>query len=143
MSTPAPQGDSARGRGHEVRAQVCDELRASEGVGASDAFRCEGREALRVWITRWRTAASAAQPAARATFVRHHLATADIEITGESSANARTYWVVYTDAGPDHCGHYIDVFRKVGESWLIAHRKVRLDWRSPHSLFATAIEGVR
>jgi hypothetical protein len=31
------------------------------------------------------------------------------------------------------------VFRKVDDRWLIAHRKVRLDWRSPQSLFRTAI----
>ncbi len=40
-----------------------------------------------------------------------------------------------TDIGPDHSGTYNDLFRKVGGQWLIAHRKIRVDWRSPDSLF--------
>jgi hypothetical protein len=79
----------------------------------------------------------------RATFVRHHLSTCLIDLTGPDTAKARTYWTAYTDIGPDHCGHYIDTFRKVGDRWLIAHRKVRLDWRSPASLFKAAVSRSR
>jgi hypothetical protein len=46
--------------------------------------------------------------------------------------------VVFTDAGPDHCGVYVDAFRKVGERWLIAHRKVWADWMSDFSRFKPA-----
>jgi hypothetical protein len=116
-----------------------DGILESESVPESDAFHYQGREAMREWFTRWRAPAEGAQTTPRATFVRHHLATSHIEITGTNSAKARTYWVAYTDIGPDHCGHYIDVFRKIGDQWLIAHRKVRLDWRSPTSLFTTVI----
>lgn len=119
-----------------------DAVLESEGVPQSDAFRYEGRQAIRDWIARWRPAAGEA-PANRATFVRHHLSTSHIELTSPVSAKARTYWVAYTDVGPDHCGNYIDVFRKTGEQWLIAHRKVRLDWRSGQSLFTTAIASSR
>ena len=111
---------------------------ASEGVEESDVFRHEGRDAIREWIARWSSRSAAAQ-SPRATFVRHHLSTSLIELTGPDEAKARTYWVAYTDIGPDHCGYYIDVFRKIGEDWLIAERKVRLDWRSPNSLFTTAV----
>ena len=55
------------------------------------------------------------------------------------TAKARTYWVAYTSIGPDHCGYYLDDFRKVGDEWLIAHRRVRLDWESPDSLYMTAV----
>jgi hypothetical protein len=117
-----------------------DGILESEGVPESDAFRYEGREAVGQWLKRWRQQpAEAAPQEAKATFVRHHLSTSQIEITGPRSARARTYWVAYTDIGPDHCGHYLDVFRKVGDQWLIEHRKVRLDWRSPQSLFLTAV----
>ena len=117
-----------------------DAVLESESVPESDAFRYEGREALRGWFARWRSPASTADSTTKkASFIRHHLSTSQIEITGSDTARARTYWVAYTDIGPDHCGHYIDVFRKVGNEWLIAHRKVRLDWRSPASLFTTAI----
>jgi 3-phenylpropionate/cinnamic acid dioxygenase small subunit len=116
-----------------------DAVLASEGVEESDAFRYEGREAIRGWISRW-SRRSGAGKSSSATFVRHHLSTSQIELTGPDTAKARTYWVAYTNIGPDHCGYYIDVFRKTGEGWLIAERKVRLDWRSPNSLFTTAVK---
>jgi hypothetical protein len=115
-----------------------DAVLESKGVPESDAFRYEGRQAIRQWITRWLPAPGKA-PTTRATFVRHHLSTTHIELAGADSAKARTYWVAYTDIGPDHCGCYIDVFRKTGGHWLIARRQVRLDWRSPQSLFTTAV----
>lgn len=115
-----------------------DGVLEAEHVPESDAFRCEGRQAIREWISRWRSPARQGS-AQRATFIRHHLATSQIELESASTARARTYWVAYSDIGPDHCGYYLDVFRKTGERWLIAHRKVRLDWRARHSLFKTAI----
>jgi hypothetical protein len=120
-----------------------DAVLESDGVPEQDAFRYQGRPAIREWITRWIDApqGTAAQP--QASFVRHHLSTSLIELTGPDTAKARTYWVAYTDIGPDHCGHYIDSFRKIGDRWLIAHRKVRLDWRSPASLFQTAVSQSR
>lgn len=118
-----------------------DGILESEGVPQADAFRYEGREQLRQWFARWRAAKGSQGP--QATFIRHHLSTSQIEITGPDTAKARTYWVAYTDIGPDHGGYYLDAFRKVGETWLIAHRRVRLDWRSPQSLFTTAIERSR
>ena len=116
-----------------------DGVLASEGVAAADIFRHQGRDAIRDWIGRWGGRSAAAQ-APRATFVRHHLSTSLIELTGPDTASARTYWVAYTDIGPDHCGYYIDAFRRTGEGWLIAERRVRLDWRSPNSLFTTAVQ---
>jgi hypothetical protein len=114
----------------------------TERVPESDAFRYEGREAIRAWISRW-LSADGAQTAHQATFIRHHLSTSQIDLEGPDAAKARTYWTAYTDIGPDHCGYYIDVLRKTGERWLIAHRKVRLDWRSPQSLFTTVITRTR
>jgi len=118
-----------------------DAVLESEGVPDSDAFRYVGRQAIREWMTRWRS--SDAPRASRATFVRHHLSTSQVELTAADTAKARTYWVAYSDIGPDHCGYYVDVFRKIGEQWLIAHRRVRLDWRAPESLFKTAIVSAR
>jgi 3-phenylpropionate/cinnamic acid dioxygenase small subunit len=116
---------------------AADAIMESEGVPAQDTFRYEGRDQIRQWISRWRNPSAAA--AHQATFVRHHLSTSQIELTSATAARARTYWVAYTDIGPDHAGYYLDTFRKDGEHWLIAHRRVRLDWRSPQSLFTTAV----
>jgi len=119
---------------------TADAILETEGVPAQDAFRCAGLPAIRDWIARWRERAPHdGEPVHQASFVRHHLATSLIEFVDDETARARTYWTAYTDIGPDHCGCYVDAFRKTGERWLIAHRRIRLDWRSPDSLMFTAI----
>lgn len=115
-----------------------DAVLETDRVPESDAFRCVGRQAIREWFGRWLSPDRVAS-GRRATFIRHHLSTSQVEFSAPDTARARTYWVAYSDIGPDHCGYYIDVFRKTGERWLIAHRKVRLDWRAPDSLYQRAI----
>jgi hypothetical protein len=109
-----------------------------DAVFESDGFRCDGRRAIHDWLTGWDKPAADAPPRRQVKFVRHNLTTCLIEVTGPQTATARTYYVVFTDIGPDHCGYYVDAFRKVEARWLIAHRKVRLDWRSPDSTFGAA-----
>ena len=112
----------------------------SDGVEEPDNFQYRGRDAIAEWLQRWiKPPARQSEACHHATFIRHHLATSLIELTGPDTAKARTYWTAYTDIGPDHCGVYLDNFRCIGDEWLIAHRRVRLDWRSPDSLFTTAI----
>jgi hypothetical protein len=105
-----------------------DALFESEG-----SFRHEGRAAIQAWIDSWGGTKSSG--GRRPMFVRHNLTTCNIDLTGPESANVLTYWIVYSDIGPDHAGRYKDVFRKVGDRWLICHRNVRTEWRSPESLF--------
>jgi hypothetical protein len=119
-----------------------DAILETEGVPESDAFRYEGREAIRGWISRWRKPPGEA-PVHKASFIRHHLSTSQIELTGPDTAKSRTYWVAYTDLGPDHCGYYVDAYRKTGERWLIAHRRIRLDWRRSDSLHMGAVVATR
>lgn len=108
----------------------------AEDVRIEQAFRYEGRAAIRSWQERWLSGKGGTHGAR---FVRHHLSTSRIELTSPDIATARTYWVAWTDIGPDHAGYYLDTFRKVGEEWLIAHRRVRLDWEADASLFKAAI----
>jgi hypothetical protein len=115
-----------------------DAILETDGVPEQDAFRYEGSEQIRDWFTRWHKPSGEA-PVHRATFIRHHLSTCHIEFTGPISAKARTYWIAYTDIGPDHCGYYLDMLRKEQGRWLIAHRRIRLDWRSERSLYTTAV----
>lgn len=75
-----------------------------------------------------------AEPKARP-FVRHHISTCHIQLTGPDEADVKTYFAVYTQAGPDHCGYYVDKFRRVGDDWLIARREPRVDWTSTESMF--------
>jgi hypothetical protein len=120
-----------------------DAVLESDGVPESDVFRYEGLQAIREWMARWSLPAQGESQTPRASFVRHHLSSSQIEISSPEAAKARTYWVAYTDIGPDHGGYYLDAFRKVDDRWLIAHRKVRLDWRSPQSLFRAAVVRTR
>ena len=115
-----------------------DAILQTEGVPEQDAFRYEGQDAIRAWMNRWREPAGA-EPVHQSSFIRHHLSASQIEFTGPETAKARTYWVAYTDIGPDHCGHYLDEFRRVGERWLISHRRIRLDWRSDKGLYGGAV----
>jgi hypothetical protein len=71
----------------------------------------------------------------RPTVVRHHLTTSHITLSGPDTASGRTYFIVFTDVGPDHAGHYEDRLRKLDDGWLFEHRDVRIDWISEASLF--------
>lgn len=116
-----------------------DGIIESERAPGDYIFRYEGREAIREWQNRWRTREPGQDTVHGASFVRHHLATCKIDLTGPATATARTYWVAWTDIGPDHSGYYLDDFRMVGGEWLIARRRVRRDWSAPGSLFVTAV----
>lgn len=70
-----------------------------------------------------------------ATFTRHNLTTCHITLTGKDTAKARTYFVVFTDIGPDHAGVYTDDLVKKGDRWVFAHRRITLDWRHENSCF--------
>jgi hypothetical protein len=65
--------------------------------------------------------------------VRHHLTTCHVTFDGPDEATGRTYWINYSENGPDHSGVYADRFRRIGGAWQIAAREVRLDWRAPNS----------
>jgi 3-phenylpropionate/cinnamic acid dioxygenase small subunit len=114
-----------------------------DAVGEEAGVRNVGREVIREWFLRWGQGAKDANPVHRAKFIRHHISTCLIEITGGDTAKARTYWTAYTDIGPDHGGYYVDEFRRSGERWLIAHRKIRLDWSAPNSLYMSSLSNLR
>lgn len=120
-----------------------DGIMEAEHKDPAFAFRYEGRETIRAWQQRWLEQTLSGAGVHQATFARHHLATSKIDLAGPDTATVRTYWVAWTDIGPDHAGYYLDTFRKVGEEWLIAHRRVREDWRSPASLFGNPIAETR
>ena len=116
-----------------------DAVFESDGVSKEKTFCYVGRDAIKTFISSWGQGARDAKPVHQAKFIRHHLSTCQIELTGHGTAKSRTYWVAYTDLGPDHCGYYLDEFRKVAGSWLISHRKVREDWMAHDSLYTSAV----
>jgi hypothetical protein len=116
-----------------------DGIMESEFVAEDKAFSYKGKAAILAWQNRWRHRDPDAPAIHGSRFIRHHLSTCKIDLTGPDTAKVRTYWVAYTDIGPDHAGYYLDDFRKVGDEWLIAHRRVRLDWESADSLYMNAV----
>jgi hypothetical protein len=100
----------------------------------------KGREAIRQWMAGPLAIRQPEGPSAG--FVSHHLTTCRIDLTSETTATVRTYWLVITAIGLDHSGYYDDRFRKVGDAWLIAHRRPRTLWTSPESLIANRAAAV-
>ena len=118
-----------------------DAVLESAGASPGEGFRCEGREAIRRWMSGFDSRPNRPASIEPPRFVRHHLTTSQIELTGPGTATARTYFHVLTQIGPDHAGYYVDVLRRTGERWLIAERRIRIDWRAPNSLFRTRDDG--
>lgn len=92
-----------------------------------------GREAIRRHLSR--VVDDLAAATTRAT-LRHHVASLRIELLGADSATASAYFSVYTEIGLDHWGVYRDRLARVGDAWLLAHRKVRVDGATPRSRMA-------
>src|SRR3984885_157218 len=69
-----------------------DAVLESEGVAENDLFRHDGRRAIAAWISRWRDPPKGVERPPQASFVRHHLSTCHIELTGADTARGRTYW---------------------------------------------------
>jgi hypothetical protein len=61
-------------------------------------------------------------------FSRHCLTTSLVTFQSAESASGRTYFIVFTDSGPDHVGVYVDRFAKIEGRWMIQHRDARIDW---------------
>ncbi len=102
-----------------------------DAVFTTGLFHCDGKAAIVEITKRWKNVPT--KPVAK--FVRHNLTTSQIDITGQRTADARTYYFVMTDIGPDHCGYYVDKYREEGGRWLICYRDAVLDWVNPASLF--------
>ncbi len=62
---------------------------------------------------------------------RHHLTTSRIEFPSEIEAEAWTYFLVTRRGMMLQEGLYVDRFVKQADSWLIAHRRVKMLWRHP------------
>jgi hypothetical protein len=67
--------------------------------------------------------------------VRHNVTNIRFESLRPDEAVVASYFTVITEIGLDHMGRYRDRFVPVGERWLIAHRFVSTDWRSPETIF--------
>jgi hypothetical protein len=114
------------------------------GVLETPTARMEGREAIIAALGRGRRPDTPAAGAARGpTFVRHNVTTSLLELTGEETAEGRSYFIVYTDIGPDHMGGYVDRLVKLDGRWQFEHRRVLIYWMSEQTLFTHLLEAHR
>ena len=78
-------------------------------------------------------AAGAAETTKR--IVRHNVTNIRFESLSPTEATVASYFTVFTEIGLDHMGRYRDRLVPVGDRWLLAHRFVSTDWRSPDSIY--------
>jgi hypothetical protein len=109
---------------HRGRAEIIAFLgRSEDGTAGDDAERRAAR-----------LAEAAASGVRR--IVRHNVTNVRfLEVTPDH-ARVSSYFTVVTEIGLDHYGRYRDLFVPVGDRWLIRHRFVSTDWRSPDSTMA-------
>jgi SnoaL-like protein len=98
-----------------------------------DEDACAGRDAI---LHRLSRVVSDSVARAGRVFVRHHVSSVKIDVTGPDSATAASYFLVFTEIGLDHWGRYADRLARAGGLWQFAHRKVRLDGAAPNSRMA-------
>lgn len=121
----------------DQRADAFTSVFTDDAVFVHPGVTYEGIDQIRAWWERRRAAhpfdqgMTAAEPPR---FARHNLTTSRIELTGPDTAEGHTYFQVNTQIGPDHCGVYTDKYRKTGDRWLIAYRRVEIDWIAPTSV---------
>jgi hypothetical protein len=73
--------------------------------------------------------------------VRHNVTNIRFEAVSPTEATVASYFTVFTEIGLDHMGRYRDRLVPVGERWLIAHRFVSVDWRSPDTTYGAPGRG--
>ena len=127
----ASHADHLHGHVHYIEASQEE----AQVVGQQRLVRFEGRAEIRKRISSWSSIPGEDPSMRNTSFIRHNLTTSRIELTGRDTARAKTYFVVFTDIGPDHSGTYSDELVRQDDRWLFAHRRIALDWRSSDSLF--------
>ncbi len=83
-----------------------------------------------------REARRADAAAGRRRIVRHNVANIRFLELTPTEALVACYFTVFTEMGLDHYGRYRDTLVPEGDHWLIRHRYVSTDWRSPDSTMA-------
>jgi hypothetical protein len=73
--------------------------------------------------------------------VRHNVTNVRFEAVSPTEATVASYFTVFTQIGLDHMGRYRDRLVPAGERWLIAHRFVSVDWRSPDTIYGASPTG--
>lgn len=95
-----------------------------------------GQDQIRAAFTRTRDR-SASRSSAGPAYLRHCVATHQIDLADATTATGRCYFFVLTTVGLDHWGRYLDDYRTIDGEWRFHRRRVLPDDLSEHSLFGT------
>ena len=60
--------------------------------------------------------------------LRHNITTSRIELAGTDSARVTTYFLLLRAGRIEESGIYLDRFARVGDAWLIAHRRIKMEF---------------
>jgi hypothetical protein len=121
--------------GDRMRVEALAATFMDDGVLQTPTATYRGRAGIIAGLGGGPQGAAGRRTGPRPTVVRHNLTTSHVTLSGPDMAEGRTYFIVFTDVGPDHAGHYVDRLRKVDGTWLFEHRDVRVDWIAEASLF--------
>jgi hypothetical protein len=58
-----------------------------------------------------------------------------VEFVDADTAQGWTYFISLTRHGPDHAGRYVDTFKRHGTRWLIADRRILVEWYASPSWY--------
>ena len=71
-------------------------------------------------------------------YMRHHLTTSVIDLTGDNEASADTYFLNFNERGLDHWGRFRDQFtRDASGEWLFTRRETVEEGKSGNSFLTS------
>lgn len=133
---------------HHTMAVYCTSVDSGDVEGVVSAFaedgrlelssgtKAAGRAAIRAFYTpvigpnRPDLSPDGASP-----LLRHNLTTSRIDFIDDDTAQGATYFLSLTGHGPDHAGRYLDRFVRHGARWLIADRRIVVEWYASPSWY--------
>jgi hypothetical protein len=115
------------GRLEEATAVFTDDARVEFIEPGSSTLYIGRAEVYRMMTEVKNKWSEAAKSRAEALYVRHFVASHQIDVIDECNARGRCYVAVIKAHGLDHWGRYIDEYRREDERWLISARRAITD----------------
>lgn len=116
------------------RFEALADLFTGDGVLEIPGQVISGRAAILAFLGGTKAELASTMPAP---LIRHHVSSVSITVHGPDRAEAASYFLAITAAGPDHWGSYRDELVPGADRWLFRHRRVRRDGYAASSWIAT------
>ena len=135
---------------HATMAVYCNSVDSGDVDGVVGAFMADGRlelssgtkvkghDAIRAFYTPVIGATRPDRmPDGSIPLLRHNLTTSRVDFVDANTAQGQTYFISLTRHGQDHAGRYLDTFVRQGQRWLIADRRIVVEWYASPSWYET------